>query len=127
MKLLDYLFYGFYSFYKNRSDIPVYMSCICVGLILFGSLLSIYTITSMFMGILQFSKLYWVFVILLLLLILYSIYSNKSKVIQLENRYAGEGEAKKELRGVVIVIVGFLLLLFPVLIGVLRNNLGYKI
>lgn len=131
MKLLDYVFYRIYSFYKKRKDAnPISMGCLVIALTAGLTVLSCITIFSLFYNRqIKFTdfQLLYIMVLFTTWLLLVRKFKMNGVVQNLSSRYAGEDIKQRKLRGWIIVLYIELVMLIPITIGALRHNFGFDI
>lgn len=130
MKLIDYLFYRIYNFYKRKRDsTPVLMGCLVLMVLMFSTLLTLSSIVEIVFRIpeLKVEKYFIVIVLLALLYIIYRRFSKEQTIESLVSYYKDEELSKKRLRGWLFIIYLILVMLTPVSIGYMRHNLGMDI
>lgn len=129
MKLLDYLFFRVYSFYKKKKDsTPIWMGC-CVLSVLIGlSLFSFVVFLSITLKVeFYLDKLAILFVAITSLLLLWRRYSKNDFIQNLVSHYKKEGLSKRKLRGWLFVIYLIVVFAIPISVGYMRHNLGMDI
>ena len=130
MKLIDYLFYRIYSFYKRKGDsTPTWMGTLILSLMLCFTLLAIVTFTSV-IGRFNFNnnlKLYMAIPLIIFPIVFWNKYNKIEVVEELVSRYKDEDLVTKKIRGCFFIFYLILVLLIPISIGYMRHNLGMDI
>lgn len=126
MKIFDYIYYRTYSWYIRHDDsIPHESSVIVVSLIQYLLILNLYLLISFVLPLIVLQNK-WQGLILLIPIYFFNRF-RYNKVItttDLELQWKMEEITIKKKRGWLIVFTFFGLILFPVLWGILRHNLG---
>ena len=124
MKLFDYIFYRVYRAYKKRDSNPEIYATNVLALMEFFFLLSILAIIRLFFDFPIPNKLYIIPGVLLIIVLTWYKYGFNVDVKKLEADWGEEDKEQRRLRGwlIIISLVGFIL--FPILIGILKHNLG---
>ena len=129
MKLLDYLFFRVYSFYKKKKDsTPIWMGC-CVLSVLIGLNLFCFVVFLSVVLKIEFylDKLAIIFIAITSLLLLWRRYNKDDFIQNLASRYKEESLNKKKLRGWLFVIYLIVVFAIPISVGYMRHNLGMDI
>lgn len=129
MKVLDYLFYRTYSFYKKKKDrMPDLMACIILSLLIFVSIFSLANLVQLVFKLsIGYSKIIIIPLLLLTLWLIERHYRNDSRIAILEERFAEESSGQKRLRGYIFIVYFLVMVLIPIAIGFMRNNLSWNI
>ncbi|RQO30368.1 hypothetical protein DBR32_12420 [Taibaiella sp. KBW10] len=129
MKLIDYLFYRVYNFYKKKNDVnPILMGVLALTVLLGASLLCINGIISIVVkSDFYFTKFFLLFFFFLFLFLFGKRYSKNDYAQKLETRYKEETLSAKRLSGWLFILYLILVMLIPISIGYMRNNLGMDI
>ncbi len=130
MKLLDYLFYRIYCFYKKKRDsTPVLMGCLVLMILLFCTLLSVSSIIEILCksSELKLEKYVIVFILLAMLYLIYRRYGKGQIIDHLVEKYKDEKFIYKQIKGWLFIIYLLLVLAIPISIGYMRHNLGMDI
>jgi uncharacterized membrane protein YkvI len=133
MKLIDYVFYRVYSFYKrSKSANPVFMGCLVLAVASLFSLLSLITITSaIFKADLQQYKSMGKPVVLIFLALavwlFWKRYNSEQTIITLAEKYREEEDSIKRRRALYITLYIATVLLTPMVYGYLKHNLKMDI
>jgi len=128
-KFFDYIFYRVYKQYERwREDYPYPFAEGVIIVIQGFIILSILTILSA-LNILprkiEANKFYALTSLVVLYLINHHRYKNK--FIDIIKNYDKANDPNRKRKGILIIALILVVILFPILIGVLRNNLGYDI
>lgn len=129
MKILDYIFYRTYSFYKRKKDsTPIFMGCCISTVLVFATLLSLNTLIEVFFlkgeGI-AISKYVIILIVIFFLCFFIKRYSNNKVITSLEKRY--KNDFKRNQKGWFFILYLALVLLIPISMGFMRHNLGLNI
>lgn len=130
MKILDYLFYRTYSFYKKKRDsTPILMGSLVLMVLTFATLLSVSSIIEIAFKLpeLKVEKYIIVVVLLGMLYSVYRRYGTKQVVEDLVAHYKEEPLKMKRLRGWCFILYLIIVMLIPISIGYMRHNLGMDI
>jgi dolichol kinase len=131
MKLIDYVFYRVYSFYKQKKDsTPIGMGCLVLATALFFSLLSLLVVGNViFKAEIQqyINKPIIVIFLLLTLFIFWKRYSKEQVIASLAEKYGGEEDSKKRRHALYIFLYILVVLLTPMVYGYLKHNLKMDI
>ena len=128
-KFFDYIFCRVYKQYENwREDYPYPFAEGVIVIIQGFIILSIITVLSS-LNILprkvEAHKTYALISLIVLYLINHLRY--KKKYIKIIKDYDATDDENKKRNGFLIVVLILVVVLFPIVIGVLRNNFGYDI
>ena len=124
INLFDYIFYRVYKAYQKRDDTPAIYASAVLSVMQFFSLLSILAIIRLFIDFPIPQKYFILPIILLLIGINWFRYERDFDFKRLEAKWAEENSSQRKQRGWLIVVSLISLILFPILIGVLKHNLG---
>ena len=129
MKMIDYVFYRVYSFYKkNRDSIPLAMGCFVLALLLFTTMLGIIIIIQIIIKEqILINKVVIVIFMFFSAGLFWRRYKQPNVVSILNERYANEKPVNKNWKGVLIVLYTVITILIPVVYGVLKHNLKMDI
>lgn len=130
MKLVDYFFYRIFSFYKKHpNELPKLRGMLITSLVVFLSILSAISLLSLSSLTDNITKIkpFLLVIMIMLFIPFYLRYRNNSKIEILTQKYKSEDLKKKHIRGWILCIYLFLVLLIPISIGFLRHNLGMEI
>ena len=127
MKLIDYVFYRIYSFYKQKKDsAPIITSCIILSLTALMPLLCITYITGVLTkDTLKISKLIMLIVYIAVVAVFWRRYKSKELISRIEERYLSENTIKKKQRGILLLFYIVIIISLPILFGVFKHNLHY--
>jgi hypothetical protein len=115
-----------YVFYLNRkANTPITIGSSIVSLILFFCIVDVAFIVQLFVHFEMPSKLYAGLLCLSLMGVNWYRYERNPNVDIMKAKWGNESDEVKSVRGTLIVIGLVGMVLFPILIGVLRHNLGY--
>lgn len=131
MKLIDYIFYRVYSFYKDKKDsTPVAMGCLVLSMMLLLSVLSL-SVTSNLIFRTKLEKYankpLIVGAFLLTLFVFWKRYKKEKIIALLTERYKGEIDSLKRRRALYIAFYILVVLLTPIVYGYLKHNLKMDI
>jgi hypothetical protein len=125
-KLFDYIFYRTYVFYLNRHDnTPVTYGSIVVSLFQTLGIVDIAIVIQLFVPFETPSKIYWGILMVLALVYNWFKYERNPNLDEMKARWGNEPEKEKSEHGTLLVIALVFLMLLPIIMGVLRHNLGY--
>ncbi|MBL7876255.1 MAG: hypothetical protein JNL53_11365 [Cyclobacteriaceae bacterium] len=124
INLFDYIFYRVYKAYKKRDDTPAIYASAVLSVMQFFSLLSILAIIRLLIDFPIPQKYFILPIILILIGINWFRYERGFDVKKLEEKWCEEDSSQRKLRGWLLVVSLIFLILFPILIGVLKHNLG---
>lgn len=122
--LFDYIFYRVYKAYQKRDGTPAIYASGVLSVMQFFSLLSILAIIRLFIDFPIPQKFFILPIILLLIGINWFRYERDFDFKKLEAKWGEENSSQRKQRGWLIVVSLITLILFPILIGVLKHNLG---
>ena len=125
-KLFDYIFYRTYVFYLNRHDnTPVTYGSIVVSLVQTFCIIDTAIVIQWFVPFETPSKIYWGILMVLALVYNWFKYERNPYLDEMKARWDNEPEKERSEHGTLLVIALVSLVLFPIIMGVLRHNLGY--
>lgn len=128
-KFFDYIFYRIYKQYEKwREDYPYPFAegvIVVLQIFIIYNILTLMSIVDLFPKKIENSKYYAVFLMVFVYLINHHRY--KKKYLEILATYDNTDDQNKERNGVFIVVLIVMVILFPIVIGVLRNNFGYDI
>lgn len=124
INLSDYIFYRVYKAYQKRDNAPAIYASGVLSVMQFFSLLSILAIIRLFVDFPIPQKYFIIPIILLLIGMNWFRYERDFDFKNLEAKWGEENSSQRKQRGWVIVGSLIFLILFPILIGVLKHNLG---
>jgi len=129
IKLFDYIFFRVYKQYKKwREDYPYPFAegvIVVIQGFLICDILTVLSIFGLFPRKIENPKYYALILVLILYIINHRRYSNKH--IEILNAYDCKVDVYKRRNGIIIVIFIIVIIAFPLVVGALRNNLGYNI
>lgn len=129
MKLLDYLFYRIYSFYKRKRDsTPVFMAFAVITILVTFNCYDIIVIISLLKKETVHIPDYWVwlFMIIPMLLCLFR-WRNEHTIEMILRKYSAYESSVHVKRGYVIILYILVSFLIPILYALLKHNLGMDI
>lgn len=128
-KFFDYIFYRVYKQYEKwREDYPYPFAEGVVVVIQCFLLLDLFTILSNLNFLpRKIDNIKYYISIVLIVLYLYNDLRYKKKHIEIIKTYDAKDDSNKKRNGFLIVVLIVIVILFPMVIGYLRNNLGYDI
>jgi hypothetical protein len=123
-RLFDYIFYRVYRAYKRRDSNPEIYATNVLALLQFFLLLSAMAIVRFFFDFPNPNKFIVISTLFLLIGINWYQYGFRVDARKFEVEWGEEGENQRKRRGwlIVVSLVGSILL--PIVVGVLRHNLG---
>lgn len=124
MNLFDYIFYRVHRFYQKRDGTPAIYASAVLTIMQFFFLLSILALTRLIIDFPIPQKYFVIPIILLLLGVNWYRYEREFDIRQLESKWGQEDSALRKRRGLLLVVSLISFILFPILIGVLKHNLG---
>jgi len=124
INLFDYIFYRVYKAYQKRDGTPAIYASGVLSVMQFFSLLSMLAIIRLFIDFPIPHKFFILPIILLLIGINWFRYERDFDFKKLEVKWGEENSSQRKGRGWLIVVSLISLILFPILIGVLKHNLG---
>ncbi len=124
MNLFDYIFYRVYKFYQKRDGTPAIYASGVLTLMQFFLLLSILAAIRLIIDFPIPQKYFNIPIIILLLGINWYRYEREFDIRKLESKWGKEDSTIRKRRGLLLVVSLISLILFPILIGVLKHNLG---
>lgn len=129
MKILDYVFYRIYSFYRrNRDDNPIFMGCLVIATSLAFFILSMMTLCQAVLHTdLFLNKAYMLLLGVILIIPIVIRFRNKQRITLLLEKYKQEDLLLKTTKGIFIVIYLILVLMIPIGYGILKHNFNYDI
>jgi Ca2+/Na+ antiporter len=129
MKILDYLFFRTYSFYKKKRDRnPEWMGALVLTVLSGLSLLTINALISIITkSSFSFTKIILLVLFILFLFLFWRRYGKSGYVKEVEERYKDEELNRKRLRGWLFILYLILVMLIPISVGYMRHNLGMDI
>jgi hypothetical protein len=124
IRISDYLFYRFCKFYIGDRQIIISYSSGLVSAVQFFTLLSIFALITLFVDFKLTDK--WLFAPPFLVIIILNWYRYEYKIDpgEFESKWNDEEKGKRKLKGYLIVAYTIFVVLFPMVIGYLRHNLG---
>lgn len=129
IKFFDYIFYRVYKQYERwREDYPYPFAEGVIVVIQGFMILSILTVLSTWHILprrVEAHKTYALISVVVLYLINHHRYNKR--FIEIINTYDEMDDPYKKRNGILIVVLIAVVILFPSIIGVLRNNFGYDI
>lgn len=128
-KFFDYIFYRVYKQYEKwREDYPYPFAEGVVVVIQFFLLLDLFTILSNLNFLpRKIGNIKYYISIVLIVLYLYNDRRYKKKYIEIIKGYDEIDDPNRKRNGLLIVALIVVVILFPMVIGYLRNNLGCDI
>ncbi len=123
-KLFDYVFYRVYKAYKKKDSTPEIYATNILALMQFFLLLSALAIIRMFFDFTLPNRIFIILIIIFLLGVNWYQYGFRVDVKKFEGQWGEEDNTQRKQRGWLIVVSLISLILFPILIGVLKHNLG---
>lgn len=128
-KFFDYIFYRVYKQYERwREDYPYPFAegvvVVIQGFIILNILMVLSSLNILPRKV-ESHKIYALSNLVLLYLI--NHYRYKERFTEIINAYDKIEDPNRKRNGVLIVVLIVVLILFPIVIGVLRNNYGYNI
>jgi hypothetical protein len=124
MDTLDYIFYRVFKFYQKWDNTPQIYASGVLTVMEFFVLLSGLAFLRLFIEFPIPQKYLVIPIIVLLIGINWWKYERNLDFKRFEERWGNEDLNKRKLRGWIITISLTLSISFPILIGVLKNNLG---
>lgn len=122
--LFDYIFYRVYKFYQKRDGTPAIYASGVLSVMQFFLLLSTLAIVRLLVDFPIPQKYFIIPIILLLIGINWFRYEQNFDFKKLDSRWGEENGNQRKRRGWLLVVSLISLILFPILIGVLKHNLG---
>jgi len=128
-KLFDYIFYRVYKQYERwREDYPYPFAegvvVVIQGFIIL-SILALLSSLNILPRKVESNKIYALSSLVILYLINHHRY--KKRYIEIISAYDKMDDPNRKRNGVLIVVLIVVVILFPIVIGILRNNYGYNI
>lgn len=126
IEFFDYIFYRVFVFYSNRhSNVPQAAASAIVSLIQFFCIVDVAFIVQLFVHFEMPSKFYAGLLCLFLIGLNWHRYERDSNVDAMYAKWGNESYEVKSARGTILVIGLLVMISVPILIGVLKHNLGY--
>jgi len=122
--IFDYIFYRVFKFYQNRDGTPQIYASGVVSVIQFFALLSGLAVVRLFVDFPIPTKYFVIPIIVGLIAINWIRYERKTNFDAFDERWGNEDINKGKIKGRLIVILIILVISFPILIGILKHNLG---
>ena len=131
MRLIDYVFFRVYRFYKTKKDaIPTFMGCGVITVALFFSLLTLLVILNLVFKAkleLLINKPLALLIMAVTLGLLNWRYNNQQLIESLEEKYSEEGPPKRRRNAFYIFMYIVFVLFTPIIYSFLKHNLHYDI
>lgn len=129
MKFFDYVYYRACNWYKSKKEPNHHlMGVVIATLLLFSILFSLFTIlTLLFFSMPKIEKWHSTIFVLIILSLMWYRYNKLVNDVDLDAKWGKENKIIKYRKGWLIVILLFISLFFPILIGFLRHNLGMNL
>ena len=124
VRLFDYVFYRVYKFYQKRDSTPQIYASGVLTLMQFLCLINIMFIVQMFYDFAIPSKFAFAQGLIFLIAINWYRYERDFDFKELETLWAAETDDQKRQRGWLLVVSLISFILFPILVGILKHNLG---
>lgn len=124
INLFDYIFYRVYKFYQKRDGTPAIYASGVLSVMQFFLLLSTLALVRLLVDFPIPQKYFIIPIILLLIGINWFRYEQNFDFKKLDSRWGEEDSNQRKRRGWLLVVSLISLILFPILIGVLKHNLG---
>jgi undecaprenyl pyrophosphate phosphatase UppP len=124
-KIIDYVFFRVYNFYKNKKDsTPILMACLVLSLFPFSTLLSINILFEIVAknNHFIFEKYIIVIALLSVLFFYYRRYTNITVLNKLIELYKNESKHIKNIRGWYLVLTLLVVIFLPVFLGYIKRN-----
>lgn len=125
----DYIFYRVYKQYEKWGEDYPYPFAEGVVVVVQGFIiLSFFTIFSFFVKVpkaTENEKVIWVIATIIIYIVNHNRY--KKKYLDILSTYNNTNDPNKKRNGFLIIVLIIVVILFPMVIGYLRNNLGYDI
>jgi hypothetical protein len=122
--IFDYIFYRVFKFYQKRDGTPQIYASGVLSVIQFFVLLSALAAIRLFINFPIPQKYFVIPVIFVLIGVNWMRYERNLDFKKFEERWGNEEIERKKTRGWLIVISLILSISFPILIGVLKHNIG---
>lgn len=131
MKLIDYVFFRIYSFYRDKKDsTPIFMGCSVIAITFLFSLLSLSVIFNLVLKIRLESfiskPMILAFMAATIGLLVWR-YNKKQVIGSLEEKYGKEEDSRKRRNAFYIFLYILIAFLTPITYGFLKHNLHYDI
>lgn len=128
-KFFDYIFYRVYKQYQKwREDYPYPFAegviVVIQGFIIL-SILTVLSIANILPRKMESHKIYAIITLIIFYIINHRRYSKK--YVEILDTYDQTDDPNRKRNGLLIVALIVVVILFPMVIGYLRNNLGYDI
>jgi len=124
MDIFDYIFYRVFKAYQKRDGTREIYASGVLSLIQFCTLLSGLFAIRLFVDFPIPQKLFFIPIIVILIGVNWMRYERNLDFKKFEDRWGNEEFSRRKLRGWLIIIVLIFTISFPILIGVLKHNLG---
>ncbi len=122
--LFDYIFYRVYRAYKKRDAAPEIYATNVLSLMQFFAVAAVFIALQLFLDFPFPSTGFFAVIILSLLGINWYLYGFRVDVNKFENRWGTEEVDKRKIRGWLVVVSLIALIMFPIVLGILKHNLG---
>ena len=124
VNLFDYIFYRAYRFYNKRDGTPAIYASGILSVMQFFSLLSALAIFRLIVNFPIPQKYFIIPIVMILIGINWYRYERNFDIKKLDEKWSKEGVTQKRWKGWLIVASTIFFILFPITIGILKNNLG---
>ena len=125
LKLFDYIYYRIYVFFLiKRDNVPETTGWMLLSLLQFFSLLTIATFLTFIVNVDSFSKYYALLIIIPLMALNWYRYERDFEIKSFDEQWKNEKPSDKKMKGYLIAAYTAFVVLFPMVIGYLRHNLG---
>lgn len=125
----DYIFYRVYKQYEKWREVYPYPFAegviVVLQIFITYSILTFLTFFDLFPKKIDSARIYAFFLMVVVYLINHLRY--KKKYIEIVKAYDVKDDSNRKRNGIFIVLLIIVVISFPIIIGVLRNNFGYNI
>ncbi len=129
IRFFDYIFYRVYKQYERwREDYPYPFAegvIVVLQIFIIYSILTVLSFFGLFPKKIETPKYYALF--LMVIVYLLNHYRYKKKFIEIIGTYDKMKDRNRKRNGILIWMLILLVIIFPVIVGVLRNNYGCNI
>jgi hypothetical protein len=123
-ELFDYVFFRVYMAYRKRDSNPEIYAANTLSLMQFLVVIDLMFLLQLFLDFDVPSKFFFIPVLLVIIGINWYVYEHNVDVKKFEVQWGAEDIGQRKRRGWLIMISLILLVVFPILVGVLKHNLG---
>ena len=129
IKFFDYIFYRVYKQYERwREDYPYPFAegvIVVLQIFIVYSTLTFLSFFNLFPKKIDAPKYYAIFLMVIVYLLNHHRY--KKRFVEIIDTYDKIDDTNRKRNGILIIVLIIVVILFPIVIGVLRNNFGYDI